>query len=220
MATPACFTGGTTVAEIRFVDKTLFGEWDAFPRSPGEYYIGKELLLTWDEMRSRAEWCMEDLPYTDNLLLEDEDHRLLRDCMSSYIFGLYAAAVISADAFLERIITDVVETHGKRPAKVGFGGTLATFGKLGLVDKAIFERLQHLHSVRNNLAHEKGPDHEMRIFRRALARRTRAEHLLDTDAKEAICLAYGLAGKLIRNFPRLALPGVGTPRIYRSHYKQ
>ena len=140
--------------------------------------------------------------------------------MLSYIFGLYGVSIIASDSFLERIITDVVETSGKKAGKFGFGKTLAAFAKLRLVDDFIFQRILNLHDIRNNFAHEKGPEHEMRVFRRALARQVHSEHLLRNDAKEAVALAYGLAGKLIRNFPRLAIPGVGTPTIYKSPYKQ
>jgi hypothetical protein len=209
------------MAEIRIAEWTLFGERDAIaPESPGEAFVGRELLRGWSEMCSRADWCMQHLPHTGNLLLDEEDSLLLRECLSAYVFGMYAVAVISADAFLERIITDCVETAGGEVSKRGFGKTLESFQKLKCIDQIVFQSIVRLHKIRNNLAHERGPDDEMRLSHRALNVQSRTENIVKSDAKEGLCLAYGLAGSLQRNFPRLKLPGIGNPVVQRSIFKQ
>ncbi|MDP3897481.1 MAG: hypothetical protein Q8Q62_12470, partial [Mesorhizobium sp.] len=174
----------------------------------------------WDEMCGRADWCMAHLPYTGNLMLDEEDSMLLRECLSAYVYGMYAVAIISADAFLERVVTDCVETAGRDTAKLGFGQTLKSFRELKLVDQIVLDRVDRLHKIRNNLAHERGPDDQMRLFRRALERRTLTQEIAKDDAKEAVCIAYGLAGRLKGNFPRLNLPGLANPVIERSVFKE
>ena len=209
------------MAELRIAVRTLFGREDAeAPESPGEAYVGRKILVGWEDMCSRSDWCMEYLPYTGNLLLDEEDHMLLQECLSAYVYGMYGVAVISSDAFLERIITDSVETAGGEVGRQGFGKTLETFRSLKLIDRFIFDRIVRLHQIRNNLAHERGPDHKLRIFRRALKQRRIAQEIMKEDAREAVCLAYGLAGLLQRNFPRLKLPGVDNRIVQRSIFRQ
>lgn len=209
------------MADVRLFERTLFGIEDAIAaESPGEAFVGRDILLGWEEMCSRADWCMAHLPYTGNLLLDEEDSMLLRECLSAYVYGLYAVAIISADAFLERIITDVVETAGKDAGMRGFGKTLDSFSELNLINRVEFDRIVRLHKIRNNLAHERGPDDQFRLFRRSLQLRMLTVQIVKDDAKEAICLAYGLAGRLKRNFPRLNLPGLQDPIIERSIFKE
>lgn len=209
------------MAEIRIAVSTLFGVEDAdAPHSPGEAFVGREILASWNEMCSRADWCMDHLPYTGNLLLDEEDGILLKECFSAYVLGMYAAAIISSDAFLERIITDSVETAGHEVGRQGFGRTLESFAELRLVDTAVFERIVRLHKIRNNFAHERGPSHELRLSRRALSGRRPTAYIIKQDAREAVCLAHGLAGKLLRNFPRTKLPGIDNQVVKRPIFKQ
>lgn len=209
------------MGDVRIAVSTLFGVEDASaPDSPGEAFVGRPILAGWGEMCSRADWCMEHLPYTGNLLLDEEDSLLLQECLSAYVYGMYAVTIISADAFLERIVTDSVETAGGQISQRGFGQTLESFQNLNFVDRHVTLRVSRLHKIRNNLAHEKGPEHALRLFRRGLKRRVPTEYIMREDAREAICLAYGLAGQLLRNFPRLRLPGLENPIIQRSIFKQ
>jgi hypothetical protein len=196
------------MAEVRFVEATLFGDREAYATSEGEFFLARSILGDWDDARERADWCMERVPHTGDLLLDIEDHLLLRECMDAYIHGLFASCIASADAFIERIVTDRLETLGKaKEASGSLGRKLATLEATRILDDYSISRISHLHRVRNNFVHERGPDDEMRLFRRELKQHRLWIDILKADAQEAICLAYGLAVRLKRNFPRLGLPG-------------
>ena len=192
---------------FRLVEESLFGDWNAMPETAGEKYLANEVFSLWEEAKYRSDWCMEHLELAGDILLEVEDHLLLRDCLNAYVFGLFASTIITADAFIERLTTDFLESNSLgAEAKGSFGRKLAALEKYELLDANVLTWLSKLHRIRNNFAHEKGPDDEMRLFRRALATREAWELLVQRDAREAICLAYGIAARIRRRFPRLALP--------------
>jgi hypothetical protein len=190
--------------DIRFVEQTLFGEMDASPVSQGEFYAAHHLVSDWEEVRIRSEWCMDHLEYTGDLLLEVEDSKLLADCMRGYIFGLYSATIITSDAFIERLLTDFLESRGMSSESRGsLGKRLSALEKHSLIDENVLRRISRLHRIRNSLAHEKGPEDPFRLFRRAIAEGNSPEQILRTDAGEAVSLAYGIAARVKRNFPRV-----------------
>jgi hypothetical protein len=188
----------------------LFGEETHDNISIGEHYLIKQYLWSQDDFLGRADWAFENIPYTGTLMLELEDHLLLEGALKEFIFGLYASVIITADAFCERLLTDAIETHEHtKAARSGLWKIIKVARRLNLLHEYLLKRIERLHQIRNSFCHQKELDHGMKLDRRQLSDNRHYLDILKTDAKEALCLMYGLAGRLPRYFPRFAIPGVG-----------
>jgi len=199
-------------------DIDLFGQDTGFNVSLGEHYLINEYFLKNDEFISRADWVFENLPYTGTLQLEIEDSLLLENALKAYIFGLYSVVIIGADAFCERILTDAVESReDTKVARKGFWHLTKRARRQRFIDDFLLGRIERLHNTRNGLCHPKD-DKEVRLDHRSVREGRHYLYLMKQDAKEGLCLMYGLAGKHPRNFPRLAIPGVGIVDKIRREY--
>jgi hypothetical protein len=198
--------------EARVVSVDLFGMSQEVLVTSAEAFWLNAFWTEYDVGSSRLEWCFDNLPYTGNLMLEEEDATIIREILLAYAAGLYILVIVGADALLERLFTDAIESKGdRRSARRGFGAILKSAEAIGIIDEFIIKRVSRIHAVRNNFVHEKGPDHELRLFRRMMKDRRfgQTATLLKEDAREALCLAYGVAGRIRRSFPRLAVDGMG-----------
>ncbi len=194
-------------------DLDLFGNptYDSMPI--GELILEWEVIPKLDEICSRIDWAIENLPETGNLLLDVESHLLLGDARQSFYFGAFAACVLCSMAFNERLLTDAVEIRGDlKAARSGFGSVIKATEKMGILHPFLVSRLFHLNRARVNLSHEKGPESEYSLFRRWMRQRIVDDIdpnflIMRDDAREALCLAHGIASMIPRYFPRLNLPG-------------
>jgi hypothetical protein len=186
----------------RFADasENLFGHNSFDDMSVGEFFLTRYTSKL--DCIERANWVMSNVPeFEGSRLLEMEDHSLLNDALNAYIFGCYAAVILTSVAFRERLLTHAVEIRGdNRAARQGFAEILTSAQRFGIVEKYIIDRIRRL------LPRE-GPDSSWRLFRRSLQTRLEVEALLKDDAKEALCLMRGIVNRVQRWFPRQGLPG-------------
>jgi hypothetical protein len=196
----------------------LFGAASGANITLGEHYLISEYFEKNDHFLSRADWTFENIPFTGTLLLDMEDSLLLSDALKAYIFGLYALVIIAADAFCERHVLDSVESHEEtKKAKRKFWDMIRLAREQGVIPPFLLDRLGRLHKIRNTLCHDKEGD-PSRIDQRLLHERRHHLLFMKEDAKEALCLMYGLAGSQKRNFPRLSIPGIGIVDQLRRDY--
>lgn len=196
----------------------LFGAASGANISLGENYLISEYFGKNDDFISRADWAFENIPFTGTLMLDMEDSLLLSGALKAYIFGLYALVIIAADAFCERHVTDSVESREEtKKAKRGFWHMIKLAREQGVIAPFLLDRLERLHKIRNTLCHDKEGD-PLRIEQRLLHESRHYLFFMKEDAKEALCLMYGLAGSQKRNFPRLLIPGIGIVDQLRRDY--
>jgi hypothetical protein len=196
----------------------LFGVASGANVSLGEHYLISEYFDKNDDCISRADWAFENIPFTGTLMLDMEDSLLLSDALKAYIFGLYALVIIAADAFCERHVVDSVESREEtKKAKRGFWHMTKFAREQGVIAPFLLDRLERLHKIRNTLCHDKEGD-PSRIDQRSLHDSRHYLLLMKEDAKEALCVMYGLAGSQQRNFPRWSIPGVGIVDRLRLNY--
>jgi hypothetical protein len=175
--------------------------------SAGEFFLMRHTLP--HDCVERANWAMLNVSeFEGNRLLESEDHILLDDALKAYIFGLYAAVILTSIAFCERLLTDAVEIRGDlKSARKGFAAIIQSARNFKILNEYILDRILRLQQIRNNFCHEKGPDDPWRLFRRSIEARADSNWLLESDAKEALCIMRGIVGRVERWFPRQDLPG-------------
>jgi hypothetical protein len=193
----------------RFGDSSedLFGYESFDDMSAGEFFLLRHTLP--NDCIERADWAMLNVPeFEGSRMLDLEDHVLLDDALKAYIFGLYAAVILSSISFCERLLTDAVEIRGDlKSARKGFAEIVKSARNFKILDRYLLDRILRLQQIRNNFCHEKGPDNPWRIFRRSMHERIETQALLERDAKEALCIMRGIVGRIQRWFPRQELPG-------------
>lgn len=201
----------------RFVltNRDLFGNVDDRV-SEAEYYIYDYIFSNDQEIVGRAQWCWENIPLRDEILLDLEDAFLMDEVLKCYIFGFYASVIIGSMGFCERLITDNVETHcGIKKKNNSFKEMIGVAEKEKLIAPYIAARMKRMYEIRNNLCHERGGDDKMRLFRRELSERRHHIAIMKSDAQEALCMMRGIARDIERWFPRLDLPGLPNAKKQR-----
>jgi hypothetical protein len=191
---------------FRNLSADLFGAESFDDVSIGEFFL---MRTDPDDCIARADWAMLNVPeFEGSRLLDLEDSMLLDDALNAYIFGLYSSVILSSDSFCERLLTDAVEIRGDRKAaRRGFQTVLKRVREMKILHSYLVDRIIRLHEIRNNFCHERGPDADLRIFRRALLPPFDHHEIIKRDAQEALCIMRGLVGQIERYFPRVEAPG-------------
>lgn len=199
--------------DLRLRQATLFGEEDVTEVSDGDLYLAKLLIGRWDDARARAEWFMNHLPLTGDMLVDEEDAAVLRGALESYVLGNFTATIILADSAIERVLANFTRARGwKKKAKSGLSEIAGYLRDQQLLESYVAERLIRLHEIRNNFVHVRPASSGGRLFHRAMHRRLPTEIIIAADAKEAVCLAHAIAARYPQSLPGMHDEPIELPK--------
>jgi hypothetical protein len=142
---------------------------------------------TFSERLKRLRIINKILPHWTQVYGSDESLRIYDEALHSFIFGQYAAAIILAQAFIERRFQEYFSIRfDDQRAKYTLADFLKEFKGTGFLPDYLFERIDNIRLQRNPLTHFKNPNHKNSLMERAIMLNMHPDILIEKDAKDAI----------------------------------
>ena len=171
--------------------RDLFGNPIQEKRDRLEVQLSKYDRDTFSERLERLKYIEGIAPKGYSMMGGFEAIAILHEAELAFVSGAYIAAVMLAQAFIERRLQDYLEAKGQtKQARRGLKAILQHFRRHHLLNELLLDKIDHLRQTRNPFTHLKPIDHPYTMAQRIISERKEPIVILETEAKDAMALMY------------------------------